>query len=115
MNKLKEIREKEGLTQPQLAERSGVSLRSISRIESEDANFTRKTGEKLAVALNCTYTDLISSETQDTRVTPTRLSAEEENLIDIFRNLDLKGKEELLSYLNYQKYRLGRSDDPRRL
>ncbi|MEA5033998.1 hypothetical protein SDC9_141154 [bioreactor metagenome] len=105
MNRLKEFREKEGLTQLQLAEISGVSLRSISRIESEDANFTRKTGEKLAEVLNCAYADLIAAPTPPLEGTSTILSAEEEDLIELFRGLDKKGKEELAGYLSYQKYR----------
>lgn len=62
MNKIKKYRDKLGMTQPELAERSGLSIRTISRIESGIANITQKTGEKLAEALNCTYAELINEE-----------------------------------------------------
>ena len=104
MNKLKDLRDKYNLTQPRLAELSGVSLRTITRIESGVSNITQKTGEKLAIALNCTYADLIADEKPHLRVATSGLSAVEEDIIEIFRDLDKKGQEELINYLNYQKY-----------
>ena len=51
--KLKELREKEKLTQKQLAEKSGVSLNLIARIESGELKSTStNTLFKLAKALN---------------------------------------------------------------
>lgn len=104
MNKVKKYREQLGLTQPELAEKSGLSVRTISRIEAGIANMTQKTGERLAEALDCTYVDLIVEEPL-LRDASLGLSTTEENIIDVFRELDKKGQEELLSYLNYQKYR----------
>lgn len=104
MNKIKKLRERSGLTQAELAERSGVSVRTISRIEVGTANMTQKTGERLANALNCTYADLIADEKPHLRVATSGLSAVEEDIIEIFRDLDKKGQEELINYLNYQKY-----------
>lgn len=51
--KLKELREKKKLTQKQLAEKSGVSLNLIARIESGELKSTStNTLFKLANALN---------------------------------------------------------------
>lgn len=106
MNKIKKLREQSGLTQAELAERSGVSVRTISRIEVGTANMTQKTGERLANALNCTYADIIAEE----KPPLSELSTVEEGIIETFRGLDKKGQEELIKYLNYQKYLVGTTE-----
>lgn len=58
---LKELREKAGLTQEELAKRAGVSLPLVFKIEqgSRDLkNSKMSTLVKLATALNCTVEDL---------------------------------------------------------
>lgn len=52
-NKVKEYREKEGLTQEELAKKSGVSRNTISSIETEiNTNVTYDTMGKISKALN---------------------------------------------------------------
>lgn len=52
-NKLKEYREKEGLTQEELAKKSDVSRNTISSIETEaNTNATYEVMERIAKALN---------------------------------------------------------------
>ncbi len=55
---LKELRQEQGLTQKQLAERAGVSQQFISRIESNWVNVGPKTIERLAPALDVTPLEL---------------------------------------------------------
>lgn len=55
----KEWRKKAGLTQEQLADRIGVTASSISQLENGKQGFTDSTLEALAVALNCTPSDLL--------------------------------------------------------
>lgn len=99
MNRLKEIRESRGLTQQELAEVSKVSLRSISRIEASDANFTQKTAEKLALALNCTPGEILGKDELKQNV-----SKEEEFILNTFRSVDDATKDEIMRYIRYQKY-----------
>ena len=61
-NNLKELRQKSGLTQAQLAEKSGVNKRMIEYYESgfKDLNKAAfETGLKIAEALECDPRDLI--------------------------------------------------------
>ena len=52
-NKVKEYREKEGLTQEELAKKSEISRNTISSIETGvNTNVTYETMEKIAKALN---------------------------------------------------------------
>ena len=101
MNRLKEIRESRGLTQQELADISKVSLRSISRIEASGANFTQRTAERLALALNCSYADLVDNGKDDSLVLN---SDAEQFLLDTFRSVDDATKDEIMRYIRYQKY-----------
>lgn len=59
---LKELREKAGLTQEQLANKAGVSLPLIFKIEQGSRSLEKSkisTLRKLAKALNCDLRDLI--------------------------------------------------------
>lgn len=52
-NKVKEYREKEGLTQEGLARKSGVSRNTISALETkQNTNVTYDIMNKIAIALN---------------------------------------------------------------
>lgn len=62
MSELKKIREKRNLTQEELAEKSGISVRTIQRIEAGTApkGYTLKT---LAESLDVSENDLLTSKT----------------------------------------------------
>lgn len=63
MNKLKEIRTKNGLTQLQLAQKSGLSIQNIKKLENKDTNLTNckyETLEKLAKCLKVSIEKLIN-------------------------------------------------------
>lgn len=59
---LKEIRNKAGLSQSQLAEKSGVNLRTIQKYEIGERSIIKASGEtiqSLAEALGCKMEDLM--------------------------------------------------------
>lgn len=61
-NKLKERRQAEGLTQTQLAERTGITLLMIRKYEQGQRDINKaqcNTVLRLAKALNCTIEDII--------------------------------------------------------
>lgn len=62
-NLLKEKREEKGISQNDLAEKSGVSRQTISAIENQALdNIESKTMVKLALALNCDVGDIFFKE-----------------------------------------------------
>ena len=62
-NRLKEIREKQGMSQEELSEKSGVSRTTISDIETEKKMVvTNITLEKLSSALGFKITDIFFRE-----------------------------------------------------
>lgn len=62
-NHVKTYRKKQGLTQTDLANRAGLNIRQIQKIESDEVqieNVTLKTMQAIAQALNAKIDDLIS-------------------------------------------------------
>jgi len=62
-NHVKTYRKKQGLTQTDLANRAGLNIRQIQKIENEEVkteNTTLKTLQAIAQALNVKIDDLIS-------------------------------------------------------
>lgn len=65
MNKLKELREKAGISRPKLAELSDVNVRTLEGYEQgkKDINGAKlKTILKLCKALNCRIEDVLDDE-----------------------------------------------------
>lgn len=58
MNKLKQIREKQGVSQTNLAAEVGVSARHISFIENDDRNPSIDIALKIAAALNVSVEEI---------------------------------------------------------
>ena len=61
---LKEIREKQGLSQSQLAKKANISLRTLQHYEQQTSNIDNAkldTLINLAVALNCNIRDILTS------------------------------------------------------
>lgn len=59
---VKALRLKLGLSQSELAKRSGLTVRYISRLENSPQNITIDVLEKFAQGLNCDISTLISEE-----------------------------------------------------
>lgn len=63
INRVKTYRKKQGLTQKALANRAGLNIRQIQKIENDEVqteNVTLKTMQAIAQALNAKIDDLIS-------------------------------------------------------
>lgn len=60
--RLREHRENQGLSQQELADRSGISVATISRIESKERPVNPPTARKLANALGLHPKDLKAEE-----------------------------------------------------
>lgn len=63
INRIKTYRKKQGLTQTDLANRAGLNIRQIQKIEngeSKTENITLKTMQAIAQAFNAKIDDLIS-------------------------------------------------------
>lgn len=63
INHVKTYRKKQGLTQTDLANRAGLNIRQIQKIENDELqteNVTLKTMQAIAQALNAKIDDLIS-------------------------------------------------------
>lgn len=63
INRVKTYRKKQGLTQTDLANRAGLNIRQIQKIENGEVqteNVTLKTMQAIAQALNVKIDDLIS-------------------------------------------------------
>lgn len=63
INCIKTYRKKQGLTQTDLANRAGLNIRQIQKIENDEVqteNVTLKTMQAIAQALNAKIDDLIS-------------------------------------------------------
>ncbi len=60
--KVKEYRQKLGISQEKLCEDAGVSRQIVSDLESgKEVNTTTQTLQKIATALNCKVTDIFMS------------------------------------------------------
>jgi transcriptional regulator with XRE-family HTH domain len=71
--RIREIREKMGITQSELAEKSGLTPAAISQIESgKRARPTDDTIHKIAKALNTTYELLTLTNREDDKISVTR-------------------------------------------
>lgn len=63
INRVQTYRKKQGLTQTDLANRAGLNIRQIQKIENDEVqteNVTLKTMQAIAQALNAKIDDLIS-------------------------------------------------------
>jgi len=58
-NNLRVVRIKAGLTQQELADRTGMKQTFIQKLEKQQANFTAATLIKTAWVLNCSLSDLL--------------------------------------------------------
>lgn len=59
--RVKAIRQEKGMSQKQLAERTGLNVRYISRLETNPQNLTLEILEKVSLGLGCTASDLVSA------------------------------------------------------
>lgn len=84
--RIKEIRQKKGVTQKELASKTGIALRTIGDYENNKADITVLKLKSVASALDCNFWDLleisggITSTSIDTRALESQLSSSLESL-----------------------------------
>lgn len=99
--RLKEARNRKGLTQEELAERIGVTKGSIGNYESETSSpkepILIKLMKELEVDANFLYQDLID-------MNDNALSPDEQRLVELYRNAEPSAREYAVEMLeNHQK------------
>ena len=101
-SKLKNLREKKGLNQKQLAEASGVTQATISRIESGRVRQIRSDSlRRLATALGVTV-DFLVDRTE--RQTPSDILESDQEASYVFRGFDklsVEGKKKVMSFIEF--------------
>lgn len=107
-NRIRELRKAAGLSQAELAQRTGVSQPYISQIENQDGlSLDIARMRVIARELNCTPADLLSE-----RDNPDRLTAEERRLVERFRTAETEQQEIIQRVAEpLRTYRSGSSKD----
>lgn len=90
-NRLRELRKAAGLSQVELANRTGVSQSAISQIENDVIAMDTAWMRAFARELRCETVDLLADEDN-----PDRLSAEERALVEAYRASTPEQRELLL-------------------
>lgn len=65
---VKLIRQTQDLSQKELADRSGLTVRYISRLENSPQNITLDVVERLAKGLNCDPSDILGKEQVNSQI-----------------------------------------------
>lgn len=86
MNRIKELREKNGILQKELADMMGVNYVSVSKWENGKASPSEENLQKLAEILHC-EPEKILEDTKKDPVTTIELSAGEKKLIQAIREI----------------------------
>lgn len=85
---IRQWRKYRGLTQEQLAGRLGVVTSSVSQLETGKQGYSQPVLEELAVALNCSVTDLLG-------VDPTK----EGEVVDLMRLINDRNRDQAIRVL----------------
>jgi transcriptional regulator with XRE-family HTH domain len=87
MNRIRELREAQNLTQEALGERIGTSGSNMSKLERFDEKLDLPKMRAIARAIDRAAVDLLADEDN-----PYRLTTQEWELVQLFRALNDKGK-----------------------
>ena len=114
--RLKTLREKAGMNQGELADKSGIARSQISMLESGNRLFTQKTIDDILVALGCTYHDLFSmpDTTQTTSYSPD-IQVVVNDLVSILQSGHHTIKEAIISNIDTFKITVTQADEISRL
>ncbi len=97
-DELKRLRKEKKWTQEKLAKLLGVAKSTISMYENGNRTPDLETFEKMTFLFNISLDNLIYGD--DVEYIE-RKSTEEQKLLDLYRNLNYEGQEEILKYLKY--------------
>lgn len=98
-NRIYTLRKARGLTQEELGQRVGVTKAQINKYETGiTQNLKRPVAEAVADALEVSPAFLLGWQEKDDVINGKRMSSEEEELIRIYRVLNVRNKVKLLNY-----------------
>jgi transcriptional regulator with XRE-family HTH domain len=117
-NRIKELREKSGLTQDQVAEVAGTTFQQIARLETGKRRLTDDWMRRIAPALDVSPAALLTDEAPDAvkvvqQPKKLRLFPDEVRLIRFWRTLDIREKRMIAAYARDRGLEI-LSDDPER-
>lgn len=93
------LRKRKGMTQEELGQRVGVTKAQINKYETGiTQNLKRSTAEAMARALEVSPAFLLGWQETSSTVDGVKMSSEEEELLRIYRFLDVRKKIKLLSF-----------------
>ena len=95
-DKIKTLRETEGLTQMELTQKIGIAQSTLGMIESNKRIPGRKTLAKLAIFFNVSIDYLLSNEISNNKTPENKIDLKEIKLIKEFKRLNEKGKDEAI-------------------
>ena len=97
-NRIYSLRKAKGLTQEELGQRVGVTKAQINKYETGiTQNLKRSVAEAMAAALDVSPAFLLGWQEKHPVLDGAKLSSEEEELLRIYRSLDVRKKIKLLS------------------
>lgn len=100
--KIKEYREKQGLTLKQLSEKSSLSVSFISDIENNRRNPNLNNLGKISNALCVPMSSLIEADQNKNTITP------DLEFLNLYQSLSDKQKKEAISFMRYLRARNNR-------
>ena len=94
IKRIRELMEKNNFNPYQLAKKSGVALSTLTSMFAKNTDPHIQTLDKICSACGISISQFFDRSSRD-------LTAEQENLVDIFNSLSPEGKKKLFSYLKF--------------
>ena len=100
-NNIRRIRIARNMTQKELAARLGCTDAAVSNYERATRGLEYETLLKISEALDCTVNDLVDQSLVFEPEARMPISAEEKELIELFRKLNPPNKDRVIGYIHF--------------
>lgn len=103
-NRIKIVRKERGLTLDDLAEKTGLSVSYVQRMENGERNLSMKNLNKIAGALEVAPAELIEARSEDQRVIDAyhRATAAQKSAVDLILHLENPSEESAEQSVSHQ-------------